>query len=49
MLIGLVESVSSMYLKLGVLGRGVAIPDSVSERGEGNSCFASKVGESALG
>ena len=49
MLIGLTGSVGSIGLKIGVAARGVMIPDPVSESGEGNSCFASKVGESALG
>lgn len=33
----------------GLAIRGVANPDAVSESGEGYNCFASNVGESALG
>ncbi|KAJ4353838.1 uncharacterized protein N0V89_005568 [Didymosphaeria variabile] len=46
---GLVELIDFVRLEAGLAARGVANPDPDSESGDGNSCFASKVGESALG
>jgi hypothetical protein len=49
MLVGLAGLRDFMMLETGVAARGVANSDPASELGDGYSCFASNVGESALG